>query len=167
MPVRNPKEVFIMLLSDARNNTERSVKMYREMAKIAENPDVQEALTARAFIAEQNMDALDQCFEMIDEEPVKITGRLQEIFMEDFKKELADIQSPAAKHLYILAKATHLAHLRMAEYAMLVISADITGHYGVGVILETTLADKMALLERDRRIVRHIMEGKITERLIA
>jgi ferritin-like metal-binding protein YciE len=167
MPARNPKEIFIMLLSDARSNTERSVKMYQEMAKVAENPDVQEALSARAFIAEQNLDALDQCFEMIDEEPVKLTGRLQEIFMEDFKKELSEIQSPAARHLYILAKATHLAHLRMAEYAMLLIASDVTGHYGVGVLLETTLAGKMALLERDRRIVRHIMEGKITERLIA
>ena len=167
MPAKNPKEVFLMLLSDARNNTERSAKVYREVSKMAQNPDVQEALEARAFVTERNLEALDRCFEIIGEKPVKLSGRLQEVFVEDFKRELAEIQSPAARHLYILAKAIHLAHLRTAEYVALVAAADVTGHYGVGVLLESVLADKLAFLERDRRLVRHIIEGKVAERLAA
>ena len=89
------------------------------------------------------------------------------VFVEDFKRELAEIQSPAARHLYVLARATHLAHLRFAEYAMLIAAADVSGHYGVGVLLESVLADKLAFLERTRRLVRHIIEGKIAERLAA
>ena len=165
MAARTPEEVFLILLSDARNNTERSAKMYREISGMAENPDVKEALEARAFISEKNLEALDRCFEMIEEKPVKLSGRLQEVFAEDFKRELSEIQSPAARHLYILAKATHLAHLRLAEYAMLVAAADVTGHFGVGVLLESVLADKLAFLERDRRLVRHIIAGKIAERI--
>jgi ferritin-like metal-binding protein YciE len=167
MPAKNPKEVFLMLLSDARNNTERSAKVYREVSKMAQNPDVQEALEARAFVTERNLEALDRCFEIIGEKPVKLSGRLQEVFVEDFKRELAEIQAPAARHLYILAKAIHLAHLRTAEYVALVAAADVTGHYGVGVLLESVLADKLAFLERDRRLVRHIIEGKVAERLAA
>jgi len=167
MAARTPKEIFLMLLSDARRNTERSAEWYREISNAAENPDIKEALEARAFIADKNQETLDQCFEIIGEKPVKLSGRLQEVFLEDFKRELAEIQSPAARHLYILAKAQHLAHLRMAEYTMLVAAADLTGHYGVGVLLESVLADKLAFLERDRRIVRHIVEGKIAERLAA
>ena len=167
MSARTPKEVFLMLLSDARRNTERSSEWYREISNAAENPDLKEALKARAFIAEKNLQALDQCFEMIGEKPVKLSGRLQEVFLEDFKRELTEIQSPAARHLYILARAGHLAHLRTAEYTMLVAAADVTGHYGVGVLLESVLADKLAFLERDRRIIRHIVEGKIAERLAA
>ena len=167
MPVRNPKEVFLMLLSDARNNTERSAEVYREVSEMVLNPDVKEALEARAFVAEKNLEALDQCFEILAEEPVELSGRLQEVFVEDFKRELAEIQAPAARHLYILAKAIHLAHLRTAEYVALVAAADVTGHYGVGVLLESVLADKLAFLERDRRLVRHIIEGKVAERLAA
>jgi ferritin-like metal-binding protein YciE len=167
MPAKNPKEVFLMLLSDARNNTERSAKVYGEVSKMAQNPDVQEALEARAFVTERNLEALDRCFEIIGEKPVKLSGRLQEVFVEDFKRELAEIQAPAARHLYILAKAIHLAHLRTAEYVALVAAADVTGHYGVGVLLESVLADKLAFLERDRRLVRHIIEGKVAERLAA
>ena len=167
MTTRNPKEVFLMLLSDARRNTERSAATYREISEMAENPDVKEALEARAFIADKNLETLDECFQMIEEKPVKLNGRLQEVFVEDFKRELAEIQSPAARHLYILAKASHLAQLRCAEYAMLIAASDVTGHYGVGVLLESVLADKPALLERDRRIIRHIIEGKVAERLAA
>jgi ferritin-like metal-binding protein YciE len=167
MSAKNPKEVFLMLLSDARNNTERTAKVYKEVSQAAQNPDVKEALEARAFITDKNLAALDRCFEMIGEKPVKLSGRLHDVFVEDFKRELAEIQSPAARHLYILAKATHLAHLRFAEYAMLIAAADATGHYGVGVLLESVLADKLAFLERSRRLVRHIIAGKIEERLAA
>ena len=167
MPVKDPQQVFLTLLSDARHNTERSVKVYEEFSKAAENPDVQEALEARAFVAEKNLETLDKVFEMIDEEPVKLSGRLHEVFVEDFKKELSEIQSPAARHIFILAKATHLAHLRVAEYVALVAAADVTGHYGVGVLLESVLADKLAFLERTRRLIGHIIEGRISERLVA
>lgn len=165
MPAKNPREVFLMLLSNARQNTERSANVYREISQAAENPDVREALESRAFIADQNLEALDRCFEILEETPVKLSGRLQEVFVEDFKKELAEIQSPAARHLFILAKAVHLAHLRLAEYTMLAAAADATGHFGVGVLLESVLADKLAFLERDRRLVRHIIAGKIAERI--
>ena len=167
MPVNNPKEVFLILLSDARNNTERSAEVYREFSEMALNPDVKEALEARAFVADKNLEVLDQCFEIIGEEPVELNGRLQELFVEDFKRELAEIQSSAARHLYILVKAIHLAHMRIAEYTVLLAAADVTGHYGVGVLLESILADKLAFLERDRRLVRDIIEGKISERLAA
>src|SRR5262252_5106605 len=120
MPAKSPKEVFITLLSDARNNTERTGKLYQEFSQQAQNPDVQEALEARAFIAEKNLEALDRCFEIIGEKPQKLSGRLHDIFVEDARKELNEIQSPVAKHLFILAKATHLAHLRFAEYHVMV-----------------------------------------------
>ena len=167
MPAKNPKEVFVALLSDARQNTERSVKLYQELSGFAQNPDIKEALESRAFITEHNLETLDRCFELIGEKPIKTTGRLMEVFVEDFKRELAEIQSPAAKHIYVLAKATHLAHLRFAEYVALIAAADVTGHFGVGVLLESVLADKLAFLERTRRLVRHMIEGKVTERLVA
>jgi ferritin-like metal-binding protein YciE len=165
MPAKSPKEVFLMLLSNARQNTERAANAYQEISQVAENPDVREAIESRAFIAEKNVEALDRCFEILGEKPVKLSGRLQEVFLEDFKRELGEIQSPAARHVFILAKAVHLAQLRVAEYTMLVAAADVTGHFGVGVLLESVLADKLAFLERDRRLVRHIIGRNIEERI--
>jgi Domain of unknown function (DUF892) len=72
-----------------------------------------------------------------------IHWKLQETFLYDFRKEVAEIQSPVAKRLFVLAKLNHLAHLRMAEYEVLVAAADLAGHHGVGVLLETCLTDKL------------------------
>jgi ferritin-like metal-binding protein YciE len=164
MPTKDPKEVFVMLLSDVRRNTERAAKVYQEIGQLAQDPQIKEALDARAFVSEKTLEKLDQCFKLIGEQPVKLTGRLQEIFVEDFRKELNEIQSPVARHLFILAKLNHLTHLRIGEYVALVAAADLAGHHGVGVLLESCLADKMAFVERNRRLIRHIIEAKVAER---
>jgi ferritin-like metal-binding protein YciE len=166
MSVQNPKELFVQLLSGLRQGTERSTKIYQELSKVAENPDVKEALEARAFISEKVLATQDQCFKLIGEQPVKVNSRLQEVFIEDFRRELAEIQNPAARHLFILAKATHLTHLLIAEYVALVAAADITGHYGVGVLLESCLADKLAFVERTRRLIRDVVEAKVAKKIV-
>ena len=108
MPVKDPKELFVMLLSDARQSTERSTKLYQEISQAAQDPDIREALESRAWISEKDLSTIDRCFELIGEKPVKLSGRLQEVFVEDFRRELAEIQNPIAKHIFILAKASHL-----------------------------------------------------------
>lgn len=165
MPVQSPKELFVRLLSNLRQGTERSTKVYQEISQLAEDPDIKEALEARAFVSEKVLATLDQCFKLIGEQPMKVSSRLQEMFVEDFRKELGEIQNPMARHLFILAKAIHLTHLRIAEYATLVAAADLTGHYGVGVLLESCMADKLAFVERTRRLIRNIVEARLGKRL--
>jgi ferritin-like metal-binding protein YciE len=165
MPVTNPKELFVTLLSDVRQNTERSSKIYQEISQSAQDPDVKEALESRAWISEKDLEAIDRCFELIGEKPVKLSGRLQEVFVEDFRKELAEIQNTTARHLFVLAKAIHLIHLRIAQYVALVAAADATGHYGVGVLLESCLADKLAFVERTRRLIRNFVATKVAAKV--
>ena len=167
MAAKNPKEVFVTLLSDLRQNTERSTKLYTELAQAAQEPDIKEALESRAWITEKDLSAIDRCFQLIGEQPVKLSGRLQEVFVEDFRKELGEIQNPVARHLFVLAKASHLTHLRIAEYVALVAAADLTGHFAVGSLLESCLSDKLTFVERNRRFIRNLVEEKIKARLAA
>jgi ferritin-like metal-binding protein YciE len=167
MPVKTPRELFVMLLSDVRQNTERSVKIYQEISQQAQDPDIKEALESRAWISDKDLSAIDRCFQLIGERPVQLSGRLQEVFVEDFRRELAEIQNPIAKHLFVLAKVSHLIHLRIAEYGALVAAADLTGHYAVGVLLESCLADKLAFVERTRRLIRNIVATKLEAKVAA
>jgi ferritin-like metal-binding protein YciE len=164
MPARTPKEVFLLLLSNVRNNTEKATNVYQEIGKHAEDPDVKEAIEARAIVSKQILEKLDECFRIIGEKPTKTTGQLQETLLEDFRKEVAEIQGPVAKRLFVLAKLNHLAHFRMGEYAVLTAAADLSGHHAVGVLLETCLADKLAFAERNRRLVRRLAEERRAER---
>jgi ferritin-like metal-binding protein YciE len=165
MPVKTPRELFVMLLSDVRQGTEKAAKFYQEIGQMAQDPQIKEALEAREFVSEKTLATLDQCFKLIGEKPLKFTGRIQEIFVEDFRKELAEIEGPIARRLFILAKLNHLTHLRIAEYVALVSMADVTGNYGVGVLLESCLADRFAFVERTRRLIRNFVETKVAEKI--
>jgi ferritin-like metal-binding protein YciE len=165
MPEKNPKEAFLYLLSHVRQAQERTTTILDEISKAAsQHPEIKEALEARHFVSQKIVSTLDEAFKMLGEKPMPITGHLQEVFLEDFRKELAEIQSPEAQRLFILAKLIHLFHLRVGEYVALIAAADMTGNYGVGVLLESCLADKLAFAERTRRLLRKIAEARFAER---
>jgi ferritin-like metal-binding protein YciE len=167
MPANTPKEVFVLMLSNVRQGSERTSKFFQELSQAAQDPDIKEVLEARVYVNDKILATLDQCFKLIGEQPVKTTGRLQEVFIEDFKREVGEIQSPVAKHLFILSKAIHLIHLRIGEYVALTAAADLTGHYAVGTLLETCLADKLAMADRTRRLLRRVIEMRVAERQAA
>jgi ferritin-like metal-binding protein YciE len=164
MPVKSPRELFVLLLSHARQGTERSEKIFQELGDIAQNPEIADALKARAFVSERTLEKLDEAFRLIGEKPVTLSGRLQDVFVEDFRKELAEIQSPEARRLFVLARANQLIHLRIAEYVALVAAADVSGQYGVGVLLESCLAENLAFVERTKRLIRNVIETRVAAR---
>jgi ferritin-like metal-binding protein YciE len=157
--------MFILMLSDLRQGTERTTAFFQDITQVAQDPDIKEALEARIFVSHKILDTLDECFKLLDEQPVKLSGRLYEVFAEDFRRELAEIQNPTVRHLFILAKASHLIHLRIAEYQTLIAAADLSGHYGVGVLLESCLADKLAMVERTRHLIQNIAKAKVAEKV--
>jgi ferritin-like metal-binding protein YciE len=165
MPPKNPRELFVLLLSDLRQGTERTTKLFEEFSQHVQDPNVKEALEARSWVSQKILSTLDQCFKLIGEQPVKLSGHLYEVFAEDFRRELGELQNPTVRHLFVLAKASHLLHLRIAEYKALIAAADLSGHYGVGVLLESALADKLAFAERTERFIRAIAETKIAEKI--
>ena len=160
MPVNSPQEVFVLLLSDVRRKTERASDVYRELAKLADEPEIKEALESRAFINEKSIEKIDQAFKLVNQKPVSLTGKAEEVFVEDFRNTVGEMKPGPGRRLFVLAKAIQLSHLRIGEYAALVTAADMTGNYGVGVILESCLADNLTFVERTRRLVRRLAEIK-------
>lgn len=163
MPMTSGKDVFVSLLSELRQGAEKSQRAYEELGQAAEDPEIKEALDARELISTQILTRLDECFRLIGEKPVKTGGRLHDVFLEDFQRELAEIKSPVARRLFVLAKASRLVHLRIGEYVALIAAADMTGHAAVGMLLESCLADKLAFMERTKRLIRE----RLSERLAA
>ena len=98
---------------------------------------------------------------------MKVSTRLYDVFLEDFRSEIADVQNPTVRNLFILAKASQVVHHRIAEYQALIAAADLSGHYAVGVLLESCLADKLSFVERTRRLIQNITQTKTAERIAA
>jgi len=167
MPIKTPRELFVQMLSNVRQGTERTTKLVQEFTQNVQDPDVKEALEARIFVSQKILDTVDQAFKIIGEQPVKVSGRLFDAVTEEFRSELAEIQTPQVRNLYILAKANQVLHLRIAEYRSLVAAADLSGHFAFGVLLETCLADKLVFVERTHRLLQHLTATKMAEKISA
>jgi ferritin-like metal-binding protein YciE len=150
------------MLSELRHGAERSQSIYEELGQAAQNPQIKEAMEARGMISSQILSRLDKCFELISEKPTTVNQRLRDVFIEDFRKELNEIQQPLARKIYVLAKASHLAHLEAAGYMALTEAADTFGHPGVGVLLESCLADKLAFAQRTKHLIREHIHQKVS-----
>ena len=168
MPIKNPKEIFVLMLSDLRQGNQKTAGVFQNLSQLAEDPDIKQALEARTFVSQKVAETLDQCFKLIGEQPVQLSAtrtRIYEALAEDFRKEVAEIQDTKTRRFYILAKLNNLAHLRAAEYKTLIAAADVSGNYGVAALLETCLADKLALAERTQQWLRRIAETDLAEKI--
>src|SRR5262249_39801744 len=150
MPLKTPKDLFVLMLSDLRHGAERSHQIYDELGKAAQEPEIKAALDAREFISSQILSRLDECFRLIGEKPVPRNQRLFDTFIENFREELKEIQSVPVRRLFVLSKAIRLMHFRIGEYQALIAAADALEHPAVGVLLESCLADKLAFAERTK-----------------
>lgn len=160
MPITSVNEIVVSMLSELRHGAERSQPIYQELAQAAQNSQIREALKSRGMIASQVLSRLDECFKLLNEKPVKVNHRLRDMFIEDFRQELNEIQQPLARKLFVLAKANHLAHLEIAGYVALIEAADTQGHLGVAVLLESCLAEKLAFVARTKRLIRQHLEQR-------
>ncbi len=167
MPVKNPRELFAIMLSDVRQNAERMTTVLREISQVAEDPQVTDALEESEFVARQDLAKLDHCFKLIGERPVKLRGRVREVLAAKILHEASEITSPIARQLFILSKVIQLIHLRVGEYIALIAASEITGNHTVRELLESCLADKLVAVERARRLIRTIVEMRIRVRSVA
>ena len=162
MSITTPRELCLSILSELRHGAERSQSLYEELGQAAQNPEIKEALDARRLVSSQILTRLDECFKLVNQKPGKVNQKLHDVFIEDFRRELNEIEGPIARKLFVLAKASHLAHLQVASYMVLIAAADTLGHPGVGVLLETCLADKLAFMERTKHLIRERISEKVS-----
>jgi ferritin-like metal-binding protein YciE len=153
MAIKDERELFVSLLNDLRQSAQRATKIFREIGKAAQDPYITEALQARVLVSNRIIAALDEAFNLIGETPVKICAPLRDVKGQDFRPELAEIESPEARRLFIVVKTNHLIHRRIGEYVALITVADVTAHYGVRALLERCLADSVAFVETTRRLM--------------
>jgi hypothetical protein len=60
MPVRNPKELFVLMLSHVRQGTERTTEILQELSEVAQHPEIRDALEARTFVSKRTLEKLDE-----------------------------------------------------------------------------------------------------------
>ncbi len=69
MAMQDPKELFVKLLSDVRQNEEKTTNILQELSDAVDDPEIKEAIESRIFLKNQTISTLDRCFELIGERP--------------------------------------------------------------------------------------------------
>ena len=163
MPYKDPKQLFLKLLSDVRKHEEGLTDTLNTLREKADDKETKDYLDSLSYLSEKNLDTIDRCFKMIGEQPLPVEDKLRDLFLEDFRREFNEIESPLVKFLYFKSKVNFLMNVRGGEWATLIAMSDISGNRGVGVLLESCLAQKIAFVERSRRHIRHVIEEKMSK----
>jgi len=166
LAIQSAEDLFMMMLSNVRSREERSLQIMQEMSSHAQDPDVKKVLDTRAFLTKESISNLDECFRLLGKQPMPQTHtRMEEVLVEDFRRELNEIQSPGLRTLYVLHKIRELVHLQTAAYGGLIAMAEFTGNISVSALLETNLASRKVFIDRTRELLRAIGEAAISGKM--
>ncbi len=166
--IQNAEDLFVTILSNVRSREGRKQQWLKEMSQDVQNPEVKQILDARSFVQNEIVSTLDECFKHLGKQPVQTEpSQFKETWLEDFRRERDSIQNPTLKGIYTLHKVMDLVDLHRAAYVGLIAMADASGHYSVGALLESSLADKIAFVERNRRILREMVEQAVAGKMKA
>ena len=93
-----------------------------------------------------------------------MNGHLGGASLQNFRRELNEIQSPGARALYILATVSHLQNLRAEYFALTAAAANEAGDHSVCVLLKSCLSDHLDWVERTRGMIRNVLTERVAER---
>ncbi|MCL5266235.1 MAG: ferritin-like domain-containing protein [Chloroflexi bacterium] len=156
MTIQKAEELFLYTLSHLHNSENHLLRTVQEMSKAAHDKDIKEALELRVYLSKQAISNIEECFRLLGKQPMKVSSRFQDVWMEDFLKELNEIQAPALKALYTIHKVRQIQEMHIAEYAALENMAQLMGNFPVATLLERNLEDKVAFVEQTDEIIREI-----------
>jgi len=158
MAYNNPKELFVKMLSDVRESESNLTTAFKELRETAEEQGAKDILDSLVFLQDKNLVTLDQCFKQIGAQPVKTDDKFINMFIESFRKEFTEIQSPVAKTLFVFAKLNHLINFRISEYMTLIAMSKRSDYRGVGLLLNNILAPRIEFLEYSRHKIKDYAE---------
>jgi ferritin-like metal-binding protein YciE len=168
MAINSAEDLFLNVLSRLHQAEQRQARAADEMSQIAQTKEAKEALTVRAYLGKQEAANIEECFQLLGEQPRQITpSRIEEVAAEEFRLEMNAIQSPALKTVYALHAVREIQDLHIGEYKTLVVMARMAEQWGVAGLLERNLANKLVFEERTDEIVRAIAKTAFTRWLKA
>lgn len=154
MPIQSAEELFIRLLSDTYASESRLLQGMEDLSKVVQDKNIQDVLNVRTYLTKQDVSNIEECFRLLGKEPVKSESRFREVWLEDLRREVTEIQPPALKAIYAIQALQQIQQFHIARYAVLTLMANLAGYMGVATLLEHTMADKMAFVERANDLIR-------------
>ena len=138
------REALIEEVKDLYNAEKQLTKALPKLAKNATNPKLRDALMAHLRETENQVDRLEQVFQILDEKPKgKLCEGMQGI-IEEGNAMLEEVEEGAVMDACIVAAGQKSEHYEMASYGTSVAWAAALGLGDVARLLQQTLAEEKA-----------------------
>jgi ferritin-like metal-binding protein YciE len=156
MAIQNAEDLFVTMLSKIHGSEQRLQKVVDELSQAAQDQDVKDILSVRAYLTQQDVSNIEKCFQLLGKQPVQPDYRFADVWVEDVRRELGAIQNPTLKTLYALDTARKIQNYHIGQYGALTLMASVMGNEAVTTLLEHCLADKVQFVEHTRELFREV-----------
>lgn len=142
------------MLSKVHGSEQRLQKAVDELSQAAQEQDIKDILSVRAYLTQQDVSNIEKCFQLIGQQPVQPDHRLADAWIEEVRRELGAIQNPTLKTLYALDQVRKIQNYHIGRYRALWMMASVMGNEAVTTLLEHCVADKVEFVENTRDLFR-------------
>lgn len=146
--VENFDDLFRHELSDLYNTEKQLTKALPKMAKAATDPELRQGFETHLRETEQQIEILDQVFELCECKPERITCEAMKGLIEEGSEAIDDIEEGSLLDCALIIAAQKVEHYEIAGYGSLCALADNMGMDREKELLGQILAQEKAADEK-------------------
>lgn len=141
-------ELFIHELTDMLDAERKLVQALGEQAEESSRPEVQKAFQNHQKQTEGQVERLEQCFEILGEEPEQSECRGMKGLIEEHDAFKEEDPSPDILDIFNVGAATKVEHYEISGYESLIRLADLMEHKKVSKLLSQNLREEQQTLKK-------------------
>src|SRR5690606_7196309 len=138
--VKTLEDLFIHELSDRYSAEKQMTKALPRLARAAENPDLQAALTARQEETQSQVERIDQIVELLDIKLKRMKCAAMEGLVEENKEVIDEIEKGPVRDAALIGGAQKAEHYEIASYGTMCELGGQLGYTEAVKLLKATLA---------------------------
>jgi len=136
------EDLFLHMLKDVYHAEKQAMRAMPKMAKSVESEELREAFKTHQVETEQQVQRLEQIFEMLGKKPRGETCEAIQGLVEEAKEVMDEAEDPDVMDAGILAAAQAIEHYEIARYGTMRAWAEELGMKDAAKLLQQTLDEE-------------------------
>jgi ferritin-like metal-binding protein YciE len=163
MPLDGPTELFIYELSAAYDGEQKMAELLGQATQQIHDNALVAILRAHLEETRQQAANLEQCFDLLAEEPRDVTCLAIDGVRQEYQNILAEQPDPDVLAMFLVDAATKAEHYEVGAYRGLVDKALLLGEAECALLLQTNLVQEEETTTRLERLNHDMSERALTE----
>lgn len=148
MAMQTAQDLFMHELRDMYDAEQRIAQMLPQLASEADNPQVQQALQQHLKETQQQIQNIEQCFQILGEQPARASCMAIQGLKQEHDTFLKENPSPPILTMFDLGGAFKTEHYEIASYTGLIEKCKLMGQNACAQLLQQNLQQEQAMAQR-------------------